>query len=238
MLLQWEVNKLKRDPKTASRYRNLITNNNPRSPISEAFRTLRTNLQFASLDNELNTIMVTSATPQEGKSTISANLAVVMAQAGKKTLFIDTDLRKPTVHYTFGVQNREGLTNLLLSNSRIETLVQPSDIPNLDILTSGPIPPNPAELLGSTAMGRIIEESASTYDMVIFDTPPLLAVADAQILASQLDGVLLVISSGKTKQDLAIKAKDLLEKVNAKILGTVLNNRKISDKNFYYYYGN
>lgn len=181
--------------------------------------------------------MVTSATPQEGKSTVSANLAVVMAQSGKKTLFVDADLRKPTVHYTFSLQNREGLTNLLVANSEMNQLVQKSDVENLFVLTSGPIPPNPAELLGSKIMGRFVKECMTQYDIVIFDTPPVIPVADAQILASQVDGVLLVVNSGKTKQDLAYKAKNLLDKVNANILGTVLNNRKVSDTNYYYYYG-
>lgn len=228
---------MKRDPKTSSRYRNLITKNNQKSPISEAFRTLRTNIQFTSVDSELNSIMVTSATPQEGKSTVSANLAVVMAQSGKKTLFVDADLRKPTVHYTFSIPNREGLTNLLVGNMNLDQLVQKTDVENLSILTSGPIPPNPAELLGSKAMGRFIEESMTKYDMVIFDTPPVIAVADAQILASQVNGVLLVVNSGKTKQEIALKSKNLLSKVNANILGTILNNRKVSDSNYYYYYG-
>lgn len=216
--------------------RNIITYLDSKSPISEAFRTLRTNIQFASVDKEIKTIMITSSGPSEGKSTIAANLAVVMAQVGKKTLLVDADMRKPTVHHTFHILNREGLTTALSGQKEVNQLVKKTEIENLDILSSGPIPPNPAELLGSKSMSRQIEEISTQYDIVLFDTPPIIAVADAQILASQLDGVLLVINSGKTNQDMAVKAKVLLDNVKAKILGCVLNNRKIQGENYYYYY--
>lgn len=216
--------------------RNLLTQLESKSPIAEAFRTLRTNIQFTSVDHEIRSMMITSTGPSEGKSTISSNLAIVMAQSGKRTLLVDTDLRKPTAHHTFRLLNREGLSNVLVGQGSLENLAIQSKIENLEILTSGPIPPNPAELLGSTSMAKFIKEAATLYDMVIYDTPPVIAVADAQILASQVDGVLLVLNSGKTNRDMALKAKSLLTNVKANILGCVLNNRKIQGDNYYYYY--
>lgn len=224
---------------STERRRSLITHEDPKSPISEAFRTLRTNIQFASVDQEIESLMVTSTGPAEGKSTIAANLATVMAQSGKKTLLIDADLRKPTVNHTFRFLNNEGLTQVLTGQASLEQVVKTNtDVDNLDILTSGPIPPNPAELLGSKAMSRMLEEVKSHYHLVLFDTPPVIAVTDAQVLASQVDGVLLVISSGKTNREMAVRAKELLEQVQANILGCVLNNRKMkADSQYYYYYG-
>jgi protein-tyrosine kinase len=216
--------------------RSLITISNPKSPISESFRTLRTNIQFASVDRELKTIMATSTGPSEGKSTTIANLAVVMAQSEKKVILVDTDLRKPTVHHTFGLQNRTGLTSYLAGQDSLDAILQETDLPNLSVITSGPIPPNPAELLGSKAMERFIEELSFNYDQILFDTPPVIAVTDAQILAAKLDGVLLVIDAGNTNKDVALKAKTSLENVKANILGVVLNNKKMQGDSYYYYY--
>lgn len=208
----------------------------PKSPVSEAFRTLRTNIQFSSIDSQVKTMMITSTGPSEGKSTITANLAVVLAQSGKKTLLVDTDLRKPTVHRTFRLLNRDGLTNALTSQDNFKQFAKNTEIDNLDVITTGPIPPNPSELLGSMAMARFINEVSAIYDTVIFDTPPVIAVTDAQILATQVDGVFLVVNSGKTNRDMALKAKTLLSNVKANILGCVLNNREIEGENYYYYY--
>ncbi|MBU5594385.1 CpsD/CapB family tyrosine-protein kinase [Amphibacillus sp. MSJ-3] len=216
--------------------RQLITKLNPRSPISEQFRTIRTNLQFASIDEKLETILVTSPGPSEGKSSIIANLAIVFAQQGKRVLLIDADMRKPTVHYTFKVDNRRGLSSVLVGEDALEEALQQSDITNLDLLSSGPIPPNPSELLGSKKMRQLIEKAKNIYDLVIFDSPPVLAVTDAQILANDVDGTLLVVRSKQTDQDAALKAKDHLESVNAKLLGVVLNDVE-SKKDQYYYYG-
>jgi len=217
--------------------RSLITHNNPLSPISEQFRTIRTNLQFASIDGDLRTIMVTSSSPAEGKSTTTANLAVVYAQQGKKVLLVDADLRKPTIHYTFKVDNRTGLTNILTGQNSLEDSVASSNIENLDLLSSGPIPPNPAELLGSQSMERFMEEAKNMYDVVVFDTPPVLAVTDGQILANRCDGVMLVIKSKYTEVEAAQKAKELLNNANAKLLGVVLNHKELKESNYYYYYG-
>lgn len=220
------------------RYNKLITLSNPKSPISESFRTLRTNIQFASIDKPLNTIMFTSTGPSEGKSTIVANLAVVIAQSDKKVLLVDADLRKPTVHHTFKLPNRQGLSKALVYINDLQTLIQKDVIPNLDILSSGPIPPNPADLLGSKKMLQLIEELKGIYDVVLFDAPPTIAVTDAQILSRSVDGVLLVINSGKTHKEMTIKAKGLLEKVHANVIGVVLNNKETKGEDYYYYYGN
>lgn len=217
--------------------RHLITQLNPRSPISEQYRTIRTNLQFASVDQELKTMLITSSGPSEGKSMTAANLAVVYAQQEKKVLLIDADLRKPTVHYTFRMDNLRGLSNLLVNEARLEDTTYSSMVDNLDIISSGPVPPNPSELLGSKRMRTLIEEMSKLYDVIIFDTPPILAVPDAQILANFVDGSLLVLRSKHTEQEAAMKAKEALQSAKAKILGTVLNDRDKKATNTYYYYG-
>lgn len=217
--------------------RSLITKLNPKSSISEQYRTVRTNIQFSSVDEEIHSIMVTSAEPAEGKSTTVANLAVTFAQQGKRVLLVDGDMRKPTVHYTFQIQNLYGLTNVLTKQKAFEEVVTSTDVPNLDVLTSGPIPPNPAELLASKAMVDFLNKLERIYDIVLFDTPPLLAVADAQILANICEGSVLVIGSGKTEVEHVVKAKELLAAAKGKLLGAVLNNKKLDKSNYYYYYG-
>ncbi|WP_239454433.1 CpsD/CapB family tyrosine-protein kinase [Bacillus suaedaesalsae] len=217
--------------------RSLITITNSKSPISEQYRTIRTNIQFSTVDKELKTVMVTSAGPGEGKSTTTANLAVVFAQQGKKVLLIDGDLRKPTVHYTFRLNNHIGLTNVLTKQASLENSVRETEQENLYVLPSGPVPPNPAELLGSRAMKELLTNTSAQFDVVVFDTPPVLAVTDAQVLANECDGVVLVVSSGKTENEASIKAKELLVNANAKILGVVLNNKPQKESQYYYYYG-
>lgn len=221
-----------------SSIRHLITKLNPRSPISEQYRTIRTNLQFASVDDELHSMLVTSSGPSEGKSTITANLAIVNAQQGKKVLLIDADMRKPTVHYTFRLDNLRGLSNVLVGEHTLEQALNKEAEENLDILSSGPIPPNPSELLASKRLKELITEAKERYDIIIFDTPPVLAVTDAQILADSVDGTLLVIRSGETEKEAALKAKEALEPARAKLLGTVLNDREKAANSYYYYYGN
>jgi protein-tyrosine kinase len=219
-----------------SNKRKLITHSNSRSPISEQYRTIRTNIQFSS-DLGIRTIVVTSSGPGEGKSTTIANLAVVFAQQGKKTLLIDADMRKPTVHYTFNLDNHLGLTTILTKRSELLPSIQETDIDHLSVLTTGPIPPNPAELLASQAMKDVLAGVEENFDVILIDTPPVLAVTDAQILANQCDGTILVIKSGETHVDAAVKAKELLVAANAKLLGTVLNSKKINESHYYYYYG-
>lgn len=181
--------------------------------------------------------MVTSSGPSEGKSTTVANLAVVFAQQGKKVLLIDADLRKPTVHYTFRLEHHVGLTNVLTKQIELEGAVNRTDIENLFVLTSGPIPPNPAELVGSHAMEDLLVSVYEQFDLVLFDTPPVLAVTDAQILANQCDGTILVVHSGKTDTEAAIKAKELLLAAKGKLLGVILNQKNQKDSQYYYYYG-
>lgn len=217
--------------------RSLISMTSPKSPIAEQYRTVRTNIQFSSVDNELRTLVVTSAGPSEGKSTTTANLAVVFAQQGKRVLIIDSDLRKPTVQYTFRIDNYLGLSNVLTKQTSLDEAVKPTSQANLWVLPSGPIPPNPSELLGSKGMIALLQVVQEQYDIIILDSPPVLAVTDAQVLANVVDGVVLVVSSGKTEIDSAKKAKELLDSAKAKILGVVLNNKKAQDSQYYYYYG-
>ncbi|MCM3749157.1 CpsD/CapB family tyrosine-protein kinase [Paenibacillus pasadenensis] len=217
----------------------LVTHNDPKSPISEAYRTLRTNIQFSSFDEAIQVIMVASANPGEGKSTTASNLAVTYAQEGKKVLLIDADLRKPSVFKVFNVSNRVGLSTVVSGQCRTEDAIQDTDVDNLFVLPSGPVPPNPSELLASQSMKAALEDFKASYDIVIFDTPPVLAVTDSLIVSAMCQGVLLVVHAGKVKSELVRKAKTNLEHVNARILGVVLNNTKSSkgDKYNYYYYG-
>ncbi|WP_026021502.1 CpsD/CapB family tyrosine-protein kinase [Paenibacillus senegalensis] len=219
--------------------RPIITQTNPKSPISEAYRTLRTNVDFSSIDEELQVVMVTSAGPGEGKSTTVTNLAVTYAQSERKVLIIDADLRKPTMHHTFVCSNRIGLTTILIGKAAWQNAVQETGIPGLEVITSGPVPPNPSEILASQRMRELLQELKQHYDLVLLDTPPALVVTDAQITATQSDGILLVLNSGKVKREHALKAKANLEHVKGRVLGIVLNNveRKGSDSHYYYYYG-
>jgi protein-tyrosine kinase len=227
----------KKTKKIGSNKRNLITHFSPRAAISEQYRTIRTNIQFSSVDESIRTILVTSSGPEEGKSTTVANLAVVFAQQGKKVLLIDADLRKPTVHYTFQLDNTIGLTNVLTKQIQLDKAAVTTLVENLSILSSGPIPPNPAELLGSKAMEDMLVAALEQFDIVIFDTPPVLAVTDAQILANRCDGTILVVGSGKTQIEPAMKSKELLLSSKGKLLGVVLNRKNAKDSQYYYYYG-
>lgn len=213
----------------------LISLTNPQSSASEQFRAVRTSIQFSSVDTNIRSIVVTSPNPAEGKSTVASNLAIVFAQQGKRVLLIDSDLRLPTIHYTFHVENLVGLSNILTRQATLEKAVRTTMQENLWVLTSGPIPPNPSELLGSRGMSTLLEKAKIEYDLIIFDSPPVLAVTDAQLLSNSTDGVVLVINSGKTQKDSAKKAKGLLESANAKILGVVLNNKKEMENQYYYY---
>ncbi|AUJ60297.1 MULTISPECIES: CpsD/CapB family tyrosine-protein kinase [Bacillus amyloliquefaciens group] len=206
-----------------------------KSLVAEQYRTIRTNIEFSSVQTHLRSILVTSSVPGEGKSFSAANLAAVFAQQEKKVLLVDADLRKPTIHETYQLENVQGLTNVLVGNASLGETVQKTLIDNLYVLTSGPTPPNPAELLSSKAMGELIQEMYGRYSLVIFDSPPLLAVADGQILANQTDGSVLVVLSGKTKMDTVQKAKDALQQSKAKLLGALLNKKKIKKTEHYSY---
>ncbi len=214
----------------------LITVADPRSPVSEAYRTLRTNLDFSSLDKPIKTMLVTSAGPEEGKSTVLANLAVTTAQAGRKVILVDCDLRRPTLHNIFNLKNDVGLTTMVVDDAAMESPpLQDTGVEGLQLVSSGPLPPNPSELLGSRRMEEIIAALLERADVVLFDAPPVVAVTDAAVLATKVDGVLLVINAGGTKRDYARAAKARLEKVNANLLGAVLNNVRF-DVSLHRYY--
>ena len=214
----------------------LVTITNPRSPISEAFRTLRTNLEFSSLDKPIRSMVVTSAAPEEGKSTTLANLAVTIAQAGKKVILVDCDLRRPSLHQIFNARSAPGFTDVMRDDTLMQKPpLQDTSVANLRLLTSGTIPPNPAELIASRRMGEVIAALQQLADVILFDAPPVIAVTDGAVLASKVDAVLLVVSAGRTKREHAKKAKALLEKVNAHLIGTVLNNVK-GEASLYQYY--
>ena len=202
-----------------------VVQNDPKSPISEAFRTLRTNIKFSSLDKPIKTLLITSPIPEAGKSSISINLALTMAQDKYKVILVDTDLRKPTIHKIFEQDNKTGLTNILVEDKKIKDVMRKmSDVdPNLYFIPSGPIPPNPSELLGSNKMKELLKELQEQADFVIFDSPPVIAVTDALVLATQVDGVVLVLNFGEVPREAAIQTKELLNKVKANILGVVLN---------------
>lgn len=217
----------------------LITLVDPSSPVAEQYRTIRTNLQFASsVDRKLQTIVITSSGPGEGKSTTAANLAVVFANSGSRVLLIDADMRKPTVYKTFQLSNAVGLSTILSTEKGVVGTAQSTGIENLSVLTSGPKPPNPSELLNSQRMNQIVEEARRSYDIIIFDMPPIVAVTDAQIMASKADGTLLVVRENVTKKESVTKANELLKLVNARVLGAVYNGAEQSKDQGYYYYSN
>lgn len=217
----------KNDSLLDHRRRDLITIVNPKSPISEQYRTIRANLEFTSIGQKLQMITVTSASNGEGKSTTAANLAVVYAQLGKRVLLIDCDLRKPTAHHTFRLSSNVGLSTILVGRISFELALQPSDVERLTVLAAGPIPPNPAELIASEQMAALLEVIRTQYDMIILDSPPMMQVADARLLANISDGTILVIGCENSDRQLVLKAKEQLERTGARMLGLVLNQRKI-----------
>jgi len=215
----------------------LITVSDPNSPVSEAYRALRTNLSFASLDKPLRTLMLTSPGPDEGKSTVLANLAVSIAQTERRVLAVDCDLRRPCLHELFGLPNETGLTSLLIDpGAQAKPPIQETAIPGLLVLTSGPLPPRPADLISSRRMGEVVAWLAEQADMVLFDSPPINAVADAAILATRVDGVLLVVRERRTRREAVAQAQDRLARVNARVVGAVLNGVAL-DHSLAQYYG-
>ncbi|HWL26468.1 MAG TPA: CpsD/CapB family tyrosine-protein kinase [Ureibacillus sp.] len=205
------------------------------SYISEQFRTIRANITFSMRKQGVKTLLVTSATPGEGKSTNAANLAVVFAQEGKRVLLIDADMRKPVMHYTFRLMNGVGLSNVLTTMDYFEYSIQETFIDGLSVITSGPIPKNPAELLSSNNLKLLVKELEKQFDLIIFDAPPILAVSDAQILSNQCDGTILVVSAGKVDKSGVIKAKTALQSSQANVLGVIVNNFKQAKGEYYYY---
>ncbi|MBW5447128.1 polysaccharide biosynthesis tyrosine autokinase [Cohnella sp. CFH 77786] len=228
----------KRRSRSAGSGNRLITHANPTSPISKAYRTLRTNIQFTSIDNQNRVIMVTSSQAGDGKTTTISNLAVAYAQDGKKVLLIDCDLRKPSLHHLFHLSNRVGVSSVVSGQKEWNEAIHPTFVDRLSVLTSGPIPPNPSEIAGSNKMRDLIKELLNHFDYLFIDTPPLLVVPDGIIISSYCDGVVLVVRAEKTKQQTALKAKNSLDYVKSKILGVVINDKKRDPNNYYYeYYG-
>lgn len=220
-----------------SSFERLITFHTPRDPISEAFRVLRTNLSFSAVDGGLKTMLVTSSSPGEGKSNTAANLAVVIAQTGKRVLVVDADLRRPTQHKVFELPNNQGLTTAVVdSQTPLQHHIQKTAISQLFVMTSGPIPPNPSELLNSQRMHQVCETLSETFDLIIFDTPPVLTVADATILSTMVNGVLIIVDAGNTRRGALHDAWDRLQQSNAPVFGVVLNRLKKSRGGYYYYH--
>lgn len=217
----------------------LITLADPSSLISEQFKTLRTNIQFAMVDKKMKSLVITSAVPNVGKTTISSNLAVTFALQGLKVLLVDTDLRRPTVHKIFSMPNLTGLTNLLTApEASIHDYIAQSHAEGLFILSSGPVPPNPAELLGSKRMRQIQEELENAFDLVIFDTPPLLGFTDGQVMAANTDGTIFVAHHSVSKKENMLKVNEIFKMVNANVLGVVYNQVPVNENttSYYYYY--
>lgn len=216
----------------------LITHEKPKAVISEKFRGIRTNILFSTADSDIQSLLVTSEKPASGKSTISANIAITYAQAGFSTLLIDGDMRKPTQHYIFNKNNINGLSNVVINNSSFDEAVQKTDVNNLDLLTSGPIPPNPSELIGSSNMLDLFNTLKNKYDFILIDTPPVNTVTDAQLFGELTKNAVYIIDVETNNRDAVKKGKELLEKSGTKILGVVLNKAPLDkSSSSYYYYG-
>lgn len=213
----------------------LIVKSDPKSPSAEAYRTLRTNIQYSTIDKDIKSLLITSPGPGEGKSITAANLAITMSQIGKKVLLMDCDMRRPSIHKIFDIPNEFGLTNMLKEEMSFQSAVYKVSS-NFNILTSGTIPHNPAEVLSSQRMKKFLQETTNEFDFIILDTPPVIAVTDAQILSTRVDGALMVINSTVTSIESCKKAKSLLKAVNANIIGAVLNKVNIKNNSYYGYY--
>jgi capsular exopolysaccharide synthesis family protein len=214
----------------------LVAESDPRSPASEGYRTLRTNLAFAAPDARPKTLVITSATAGEGKTTTAANFAVVSAQADARVCLIDSDLRRPALHRVFGLSNERGLTTSLVEDLPLIKVAQPTRIPNLNVVTSGPLPPNPSELVGSKGMGELLARARSDFDIVICDTPPLISVGDGVALAAQVDGVILVVQGGKVPHDVVRRVVEQIEAVKGRIVGVLLNRVDLRRDGYGYSY--
>lgn len=214
----------------------LIAEKDAKSPVAEAYRTIRTNIQFSQTERALKSIVLTSATPNEGKSTTISNLAVVMAQAGHKVVVMDCDFRNPTQHKLFKLHNK-GLSNSIATGSDVMEVMQESGIENLCVLTSGPVAPNPSELLASERMNAVLEKLKEQFDYVLVDAPPIMPVTDAAVIAGKVDGVILLIEAGSVSPNVAKEAKARMEQGGGHILGVVLNKVDVASRHYGYGYG-
>jgi capsular exopolysaccharide synthesis family protein len=221
----------------------LITYYSPKSSFSESYRSIRTALLLSSADPNLKAIVVSSPLPAEGKTATVSNLAVVLAQANKMVLVVDSDLRKPKQHKIFKIKNLNGLTNYLTAGLELKDLIKSTQVPNLFLINSGPVPPNPAELLGSEKMGNLIEKIKGYFNYILFDSPPILAVSDAMVMGQNIDGVILIVQGEKTSRETLQRAKKKLDMGKIKTLGVIINNLNIrkydyySKQHYYQYYG-
>jgi non-specific protein-tyrosine kinase len=214
----------------------LVALNNPRSAAAEAYRALRTNLQFSGLDRDVRTVLLTGAGSGEGTTTIAANLAVAVAEAGQRVLLVDCNLRQPALHAAFGLPLSPGLSNLLAANQS-EPTIESTSVPGLSLIAAGDPPPNPAEFIASARLTALLGRLRERFDLVLLDTPPVGIVTDAAVLAPRVDGVILVVSAGRTRRDLAKRAQQQLETVGARLLGAVLNHAKLERKIAEYHAG-
>ena len=214
-----------------------IVKTQPRSPVSEAFRSLRTNIQFASVDIPLRTLLITSPSPEDGKSTVAVNLGISLAQSGFSVAIVEADLRRPQVHKKLGISNRQGISAIFVQpRATLNGSLQKTDVDGLFALTSGALPPNPAELLGSEKMFEILRQVGEQTDIIILDSPPVMAVTDAAVIAPRVDGVLLVVKPGATKLAACKQAVEQLQRVGANILGVVLNDVEVKRSRYRYAY--
>jgi capsular exopolysaccharide synthesis family protein len=220
-------------PSTVPRSSALVMLTEPHSPAAEAYRSLAANLQFAYSDRQLQTIGITSSAAGEGKSTTVANLAIALAQTGRRLIIVDADLRRPGQHTLFGLDREEGLANVLLGENA-QLPLRDTPVAGVRLLTSGPMPANPLEVLGSRRFDQVLALARAQADFVLVDTPPAGALADAAVLAPRLEGMLLVVSAGRTRRDMARRAREQLERVNANLLGVVLTDVRSDDKLYRY----
>ena len=214
----------------------ILTQADERSPFAEAFRTLRANMRFSAVDGRAHTILITSSGAGEGKSTCAANLAIESARAGQRVVIVDTDLRRPALHTYFGLEGSPGVTNVLLGDTPLEEALQDTEVPGLRLLSAGALPPNPVLLIESEAMQQLIERLVADADLVIFDSPPVLVAADAQVLSSFFDGTLLVVETRTAKRDMAVRSMELLRRANARPIGVAINKARQREQGYYYYY--
>jgi capsular exopolysaccharide synthesis family protein len=220
----------------AGRNRDLHSHRRPKSSAAECVRSIRTNLLFMTPDTQLRRLLITSAGPQEGKTTVATNIAITMAQSGSRTLLIDTDMRRPRIHRAFGLPNDAGMSNLIMGQAKADDVIKETIVPNLWILPCGPVPPNPAELLHTQRFKQIAAELEAKFDRVIFDSPPVGAVADALILSGDVDGVVLVVKAGRTVREVALRTKQSLDDINARVFGVVMNDVDLERRGYGYYY--
>jgi capsular exopolysaccharide synthesis family protein len=218
------------------RNRDLHAHRRPKSSVAECIRSVRTNLLFMTPDKPLKRLLITSSGPQEGKTTVAVNLAIAFSQAGSRVLLVDTDMRRPRIHRAFGLPNDAGVSSLMLQSARLEDVVKETAVPNLFLLPCGPIPPNPAELIHTERFKKLLLELDAKYDRVIFDSPPVAAVTDALILSGDVDGVVLVAKAGRTVREVAMRTRQSLADVNARLFGMVLNDLDLERRGYGYYY--